>query len=269
MCWNCGVERKIVPESVYSRQPASENAGLKRLSDFKSRSTPRLLTPFASLNKALGGGFAIPSVVQFGGEPGIGKSTLLLQIANGLPDRIVYIANEEDEESIRERADRIGAKNIDRIFIKSAPRASIAKDAILQSGCDLAIIDSLQGFEPEEDGVALTQNITADIALDLCNFAIKKGETEYEHRRGHPVTLVLVSHITKNAELAGLKKISHMVDVVTWFRGDPNFKTRVFRLSKNRKGPSTLAAYFTMEEDGLHEMPPSNGENESDDKAGS
>lgn len=249
-CGNCGVENQIVPEKYFRRGSDAEKTGIKKLSDFSAKPKPRLVTGFPSLNATLGGGFAVPCVVQFGGEPGIGKSTLLLQIADTLSDKVLYVLNEEPGESLRERADRLRLRNFLDIDVVETSSPEETKQEIIRSECEIAVIDSLQGMS-SDDGTVVTQNMTADIALDLCRFAVKMGE--YAYRRGSHIALILVCHVNKEAELAGLKKIQHMVDVVAWFRGDPNGKKRVFKVNKSRIGPTHKAAVFTMQEDGLHE----------------
>lgn len=249
-CGNCGVEDQIVPEKYFRQGKTPEETGIKKLSDFSAKPKPRLATGFPSLNKALGGGFAVPCVVQFGGEPGIGKSTLLLQIADMLSEKVLYVLNEEPGESLRERADRLRLRNFLDIDIAETSSPEETKKAIIDSECEIAMIDSLQGMS-SDDGAIVTQNMTADIALDLCRFAVKMGD--YAYRRGSPIALILVCHVNKEAELAGLKKIQHMVDAVAWFRGDPHGKKRVFKVNKSRIGPTHKAAVFTMQEDGLHE----------------
>jgi len=220
-----------------------------------STDVERMKTHIGSLDKALGGGWGLPSVVQFGGQPGIGKSSLLLQVANILADRTLYITSEERVESLAARAKRMNLLNINRIKAWATMSPAMVREKIVESDADFVIIDSLQGLRADEDGNGVrrhSQIVVRDIALDLIKFA-QKAE-EYEDRPGHPCTFVLVCHVNKQGDLAGLKEIEHMVDVVAWFGGERSGKRRKFRLEKNRLGPTSDMAAFSMEKDGLHEV---------------
>lgn len=234
-------------------QTEENDDGITRLGDVDTSETQRLITGIRSLDAAFGGGFGLPSVVQFGGQPGIGKSTLLLACANVFYERTLYVTSEERIEQIADRAKRLRLHNIKKIRAIETLSPAYVKEMIIRSGADFVIIDSLQGLRADasDGGRRHTQLVVRDIALDLINFAQKKEE--YETRDGHPVTFVMVCHVNKQGDLAGLKEIEHMVDVVAWFGGERSGKIRKVRLEKNRLGPTDKAAIFTMEEDGLHE----------------
>lgn len=229
-----------------------------RLGEIDTTDVERLKTGFEAMDKALGGenpGFGLPSVVQFGGQPGVGKSTLLLQISNALAKRTLYVTNEERIESIAARAKRMNLENINLIRCVATLSPEETKAKIVDSRADFVIVDSLQGMRLDQatgSSRKHTQLVVRDIALDLINFAQKKDV--YEDREGHKVTFVMVCHVNKSGDLAGLKEIEHMVDVVAWFGGERSGKKRVFRLEKNRMGPTSDKATFSMEKDGLHEV---------------
>lgn len=254
----------LIPANRF-RAVATENPdeGIIRLGTVKVKKRQRLPTGFSDLDISLGGGFARPSVIQFAGEPGIGKSSLLLQVVNQRPMKSLYVTSEETVDSLAERAQRMVLPNLKDIGVLMAVNPDEIKDRIVSSKAELVIIDSLQGLRVTADAEDQlkdskqkrrkhTQLVVRDIALDLIYFAQKKEE--YEHRIGDPVAFIMVSHVNKMGDLAGLKEIEHMVDVVAWFGGERGGKNRHFRLDKNRFGPTDKRAKFTMESDGLHEV---------------
>lgn len=183
------------------------------------------------------------------------NSTLLLQIADPLAKRTLYVTSEERVESIAARAKRFRLKNINEIRALATLSPNEVKTKIVESGVDLVIMDSLQGLrlDPENGGGRRhSQLVVRDIALDLITFANKTDN--YEDRQGHKVTIVMICHVNKSGDIAGLKEIEHMVDVVMVFGGERSGKRRKVRLEKNRFGPSDKIAAFLMEKDGLHEV---------------
>lgn len=252
MCGSCRRNNCVVSQRVYEQLVAPKGSSIRSLAEYTFKPKKRLQTAYPTLNRVLGGGFTVPGVVLLGGEPGIGKSTLLIQIADMLSKDALYVVNEEKIEDIRERAERLRLRNMGDIQMVQSSSPQETKHKIIESDREFVIIDSLQGMDPDDENVKPGPLATTDIARDLCHFA-KKMFT-YEYRRGHPIAMILVCHVNKEADFAGFKKIQHDVDMIAWFRGDPFGSKRVFRSQKSRMGGTNNAATFSMQEDGLHEM---------------
>lgn len=255
-CWTCLAQKPLIPDAVFRRERSDDpddDEEIDRLSEIDATDVPRMTTALPSLNRALGGGLALPSVVQLGGKPGAGKSTLLLQVADMLCGQypVLYVSSEQKKQAIAQMAKRLRLRNAAEIRVVCTTSPAKLKEKAIATGAKLVIADSLQGLRPDDPNVKFTQLVVRDTALDLISFALKKDP--YEHRKGSPFTLILLGHITKQDDLAGLKEIQHMVDVIAQFSGSGGKKRTLF-LDKNRYGPTHEITVFTMEEDGLHEM---------------
>jgi DNA repair protein RadA/Sms len=203
----------------------------------------RFTSHLSEFDRVCGGGLVPGSVLLIGGDPGIGKSTLLLQIASKMAkDRsCVYISGEEATSQIRLRAARLGITGAS-VFLAAATRLSEITEALNKMPVlDLVVIDSIQTIASDqiESAPGSVSQVRA-CAFELIQLAKKKG-----------FVLVLVGHVTKEGTLAGPRVLEHMVDTVLYFEGDSAYDYRLLRSVKNRFGPSNEIGVFAMEEGGL------------------
>ena len=243
--WNTLVEEAAAPPS---RSRGAAVAGVKPvpLSGVDAADAPRLSTGHPEVDRVLGGGLVAGSVVLLGGEPGIGKSTLLLQVAARMSesaDPVLYVSAEESARQIRMRADRLGVAS-SRVFL--LPETSLEKILEAASGARFSavVIDSIQTISSGE-GVsgAGTVSQVRECAARLAVFA-----------KGGDVPVVLVGHVTKDGSLAGPKTLEHLVDAVLSFEGERFHAHRVIRALKNRFGPVHELGVFEMTGSGLVEV---------------
>jgi DNA repair protein RadA/Sms len=261
-CPVCGVRGAMHPAGVRPGRAATpaptDDAlaapdGLYSLGTVKASKVERLTTGIFQVDRMMGDGveqfgIARPSVIQFGGQPGIGKSTLLLQIANGLGPRCLYLTSEETMESIAARASRLQLTNTATVGIRATTSYEEARAILMTVDRPLAIIDSLQGLRMrDEHGKPMkhTQHTVRDIAMGLIQAANATKKTVF-----------VVGHVNKQGDLAGLKEIEHMVDTVLWFRGVRSGTDRHMACEKNRFGDVSLCANFKMTNRGLVDREP-------------
>ncbi len=253
-CDSCGEWNSIVEELVESGVGAGPNAALANgrpaqlvpLSG-ETESAARIVTGLSELDRVTGGGFVMGSAVLVGGEPGIGKSTLLLQAAAALANqgkRVIYVSGEEAVGQIRLRARRLGLSDAD-VHLASETNVEIIL-ATLQEGPapHLVIIDSIQTLwtdRAESAPGTVTQVRTS--AQALTRFAKKSG-----------AAVVLVGHVTKDGQIAGPRVVEHMVDAVLYFEGDASHTFRILRGVKNRYGATDEIGVFEMTTLGLQEV---------------
>ena len=205
--------------------------------------TPRIKTKDEELNRVLGGGLVPGSVILLGGEPGIGKSTLLLQVSLSLNTNVLYISGEESQQQIKLRADRMGLSG-ENCFVLSQTETQKIFQQIQKIKPDLLIVDSIQTLHSNhiESGAGSVSQIRAT-AGELIQFA-KNTNT--------PV--ILVGHITKDGNIAGPKILEHMVDTVLQFEGDRNHIYRILRAQKNRFGATSEIGIYEMISQGLRQV---------------
>lgn len=196
------------------------------------------------LNRVLGGGLVKGSLVLVGGEPGIGKSTLLLQVAlkvKGL--KVLYVSGEESEQQIRMRAERVGIEN-EHCYIINETRTAEIFMHLANMDVDLVVVDSIQTLQTEKiDSTAGSVSQIRESAAELQRFA-KETHT--------PV--FIVGHITKDGSIAGPKILEHMVDTVLQFEGDRNYGYRILRSHKNRFGSTSELGIYEMQSNGMREV---------------
>jgi DNA repair protein RadA/Sms len=243
--WNSYVEEIIKSESKGGLSKFKRDAPVpKLLSEIEMQSVRRISTGDAELDRVLGGGIVPGSLILIGGEPGIGKSTLLLQVATQLSyKKILYISGEESPQQIKMRADRIGKVQGD-IFIYSETSMSLILDQLNESKPDILIVDSIQtlhshAMESAPGSVSQVRECTHE----LMNWA-KASQT--------PV--FLIGHITKEGSLAGPKVLEHMVDTVLQFEGDRHLSYRILRTQKNRFGSTSELGIYEMRGEGLRQV---------------
>ncbi|OGC50739.1 DNA repair protein RadA [candidate division WWE3 bacterium RIFCSPHIGHO2_01_FULL_40_23] len=253
--WNTFVETLVAPVSSrkYSVKVPPKASSIKKLSEVSIKADSRVSSGIGEFDRVLGGGFVPGQVVLLAGEPGIGKSTLLIQIADKLKVKdkeVLYISGEESPQQIKLRADRLSIKgthltmlsetNVDSIteFLKGP---SPARDL---PGPALVIVDSIQTLTTAElTGTAGSVGQVRESALRLSNTAKEFG-----------IPMVLVGHITKEGSIAGPKVLEHLVDTVLYIEGDEQHLFRLLRTSKNRFGPVSEVGIFEMGEAGMTEV---------------
>jgi DNA repair protein RadA/Sms len=213
----------------------------------ESKDFPRIKTNIGELDRVLGGGLVQGSVVLIGGDPGIGKSTLLLQTADSLAktkNKIIYISGEESVDQVRLRAKRMG---VSQDSIDLAATTNVAEIINSVSGKDtptIVIIDSIQTmFLDELASAPGTVSQVRAAAGELTVFAKKNN-----------ITLLIVSHVTKDGQIAGPKVLEHMVDTVLYFEGEKDLHFRILRTVKNRFGAANEIGVFEMNDIGLSEV---------------
>jgi len=243
--WNTFSEEAhvISKERGISNFPSSRQLPLK-LSDVKPLEVPRLDTRIGELNRVLGGGLVKGSVVLIGGEPGIGKSTLALQVAMAMDDvKVLYISGEESIEQIRLRAERMKGGNMNCFVLNEVMLENIFS-RLEELKPDVVIVDSVQTMQDGDNGSSPgTVSQIRDCAAKLLRYAKEAGTPVF-----------LIGHITKDGMLAGPKVLEHIVDTVLLFEGDQQHLFRMLRPSKNRFGATTELGIFEMLQDGLREV---------------
>jgi len=250
-CSSCGLWNTLAETLAPSKRPAQKQASPKiavtPLSEIKAEPKSRLKTNISEFNRVLGGGFVNGQVVLLAGEPGIGKSTLLLQVANSLPKPVIYISGEESSEQIALRAKRLSIAsalikiasetNADNLlaFLEALPQRE--KPA-------LVIIDSIQTLYTKDLlGMAGSVGQMRECSFRITQFAKKSG-----------ISVVLVGHITKEGEIAGPKVLEHIVDTVLYLEGDKTHLFRMLKSSKNRFGSVDEVGVFEMGDKGMREV---------------
>ena len=243
--WNTYVEEIIQRNSKTSDLKFSETSSNPvSISEIASTSEKRINTKSNELNRILGGGLVSGSLVLLGGEPGIGKSTLALQLALNINDlKILYISGEESYQQIKLRANRLNLKN-DNCFVLSEILIENIFVHIQNISPDVIIIDSVQTLQTEEiESSPGSVSQVRECASKLLKFSKKTS-----------IPVILIGHITKDGSLAGPKILEHIVDTVLLFEGDHNYVYRILRVIKNRFGPTSELGIFEMQNSGLKEI---------------
>ncbi len=249
-CPECGKFGTFVEEVVQTVSPTKLLAGNepvsvpKRIQEISYSETTRLSTRCGEFDRVLGGGIVPGSLLLLGGEPGIGKSTLLLQTALAMKEiRLLYVSGEESEQQIKMRADRIGAGG--ECYVVSETSTQRIFEHIDSVKPELLIVDSIQTIV--SDAVDSPASSVSQIRQCTSEFQ------HYAKTTGTPV--LLIGHITKDGTLAGPKVMEHIVDAVLQFEGDRNYGFRVLRALKNRFGSTAEIGIFEMQANGLREVP--------------
>lgn len=207
------------------------------------KETHRLDTGLVELNRVLGGGLVKGSYILLGGDPGIGKSTLLMQMAGRLSTRVLYVSGEESVEQTALRAQRLGIKS-SLVHVASESRLPQIIQLVQNQKPEVMIVDSIQTiYQPEITSAPGTVSQVRECAAQLMAIAKSSG-----------VAIFLVGHITKDGNIAGPKTLEHMVDTVLSFEGDANYQFRLLRAQKNRFGPTNELGVFQMADTGLEEV---------------
>ena len=244
--WNTLVEETISPASeapVVGTTTLQTKKKAQKLDEINFETETRIDTRDQEFNRVLGGGLVPGSVILLGGEPGIGKSTLLLQIALSLGKKVLYVSGEESEKQIKLRADRIQS-NQENCYVLAETKTDLIGLQIESVQPDLIIVDSVQTLQsPKLESASGTVSQIRECTAEL---------TYYAKATGTP--LILVGHITKDGQLAGPKLLEHMVDTVLQFEGDRNYVYRILRALKNRFGSTAELGIYEMLSGGLREV---------------
>ena len=244
--WNTIVEEVVQKEEKRNWKQTSPTKRISKalkIDDISINEEDRIDTKNNELNRVLGGGLVKGSMTLLGGEPGIGKSTLLLQVALSISKKVLYVSGEESQSQIKMRAERLNNENSNCLILTETKTQNIFK-TIEEVTPDVVVIDSIQTLhtdyiEASPGSISQIRETTAE----LIKFA-KETAT--------PV--VLIGHITKEGTIAGPKILEHMVDVVLQFEGDRNHTYRILRAQKNRFGSTAELGIYEMQSVGLREV---------------
>lgn len=253
--WNSIVEEKAAPVKSSSRSAFKASVQPSRISGITIEHEKRLLTGIGELDRVLGGGIVKGSLVLVGGDPGIGKSTLLLQMCRELSSRtvetesgvrdlnILYISGEESLGQIKMRADRLGQFRTD-IWMMCETNLDLIEDVILKNKPDIVIIDSIQTMYKED--IASAQGSVSQVR-ETTNVLMHLA-------KDNGISIFIVGHVTKEGVVAGPRVLEHMVDTVLYFEGDRHASYRLLRAVKNRFGSTNEIGVFEMQSSGLAEV---------------
>ena len=245
--WNSFVEEKIKQtnnKGVTTKYKVGESI-VKKLNDIENIENKRLDTGYEELNRVLGGGLVDGSLVLLGGEPGIGKSTLVLQLCNNLTKygNLLYVSGEESDSQIKMRADRLKV-NGDNILFLGETNISEIEAQIEKQNPKFCIIDSIQTMYDEEiSSVPGSVSQVREVTARLMNIAKSKS-----------ISTIVIGHVTKDGNIAGPRLLEHMVDVVLYIEGERFLSHRILRGVKNRFGSTNEIGIFEMKEEGLVEV---------------
>lgn len=246
--WNTIVEHieKPLPVGRTKTLSVGFSRSAQRLEEVVSTDEIRFSTGMGELDRVLGGGAVAGSLVLVGGAPGIGKSTLLLQICNSLCKnrKVLYVSGEESERQLKLRAERIGVLP-GNLFILSETQLSAIIDTVNTLQPDVLIVDSIQTLYNEtNDSTPGSVSQVKDCTMTMMQLSKTDG-----------ITVFVVGHINKDGAIAGPKVLEHMVDCVLYFEGDQNSSYRLLRAAKNRFGSTNEIGVFEMADSGLIEVP--------------
>lgn len=245
--WNTMQEHIETPSPVVRKSALSRScAEPRRIAEVDTDSEVRFNTGMGELDRVLGGGAVAGSLVLVGGAPGIGKSTLLLQICNELctAHSVLYVSGEESERQIKLRAQRLGVAP-ETLYVLSETNLQSVLNTTDTLKPDILIIDSIQTMYSEDnESTPGSVSQVKDCTMALMHLA-----------KGEGITVFVVGHINKDGAIAGPKVLEHMVDCVLYFEGDPNSSYRLLRAAKNRFGSTNEIGVFEMSGRGLVEVP--------------
>lgn len=243
--WNTFVEEKVTSVKAGTVRDKKE-AQIVALSSVETDEDERMMTEMAELDRVLGGGIVPGSLVLVGGDPGIGKSTLLLQVCQRLAamnKKILYISGEESLKQIKLRANRMGDFS-HTLFLLCETNLDMIRNVIEQQTPDMVVIDSIQTMYNEEVGAAPG---SVSQVRESTNILMQLA-------KGLGISIFIVGHVTKEGTVAGPRVLEHMVDTVLYFEGDRHASYRILRAVKNRFGSTNEIGVFEMQKRGLVEV---------------
>ncbi len=245
--WNSFIETVIAATSQTATWLASEENTPRELSKLKTEAYPRLSFPFVEFNRVLGGGLVPGSLVLVGGDPGIGKSTLLLQASSTVAERggkVVYVSGEESSQQIKLRSERLGVGG-DRLYALPETNLEIVLGRLGELAPNLVVVDSIQTVYLEDLGGAPgSVGQIRECTLRLMRWA-KRAD----------IPVLITGHVTKDGAIAGPRVLEHIVDVVLYLEGETFSSYRILRSTKNRFGSTNEVGVFEMSGGGLIEVP--------------
>lgn len=245
--WNTMTEQVSIPtkSGVFSNSVSTITATAKPLTDIDALDEHRFLTGIKELDRVLGGGIVKGSVVLLSGDPGIGKSTILLQICNALQDKlnILYVSGEESAVQIKLRATRLGVVG-NNVSIMSQTDTQSVCEYIMSQKPDLVMIDSIQTMQLS--GLPSSAGSIVQVR-ESTNMLLRTGKSL-------DIPIFIVGHVNKGGDIAGPKVLEHIVDTVLYFEGERNQSYRILRSIKNRFGSTNEIGVFEMTEKGLNEV---------------
>ena len=246
--WNTIVEELVQKEEKRAWKPNANTSKTrasqhKKVSEISLDAEKRISSFDHELNNVLGGGIVPGSLILLGGEPGIGKSTLLLQVALSMPQNILYVSGEESQSQLKMRAERLQKQNSDCLLLNETNTQNIFRH-ITEIQPDMLVIDSIQTLQTNAiDSSPGSISQIRETTAELIKFAKETATPVF-----------LIGHITKDGHIAGPKILEHMVDVVLQFEGDRNHLYRILRAQKNRFGSTSEIGIYEMQQTGLREV---------------
>ena len=244
--WNSFVQTIVTAPSAAATWLYSEENTPRELSRLKTETSPRLIFPSAELNRVIGGGLVLGSLVLVGGDPGIGKSTLLLQVSSAVAERggtVVYVSGEESSQQIKLRAERLGIGG-DRLYILPETNVEIILGRLGELPANLVVIDSIQTIYLE--GLSGAPGSIAQIRE--CTLRLMRWAKQAN------IPVLITGHVTKDGAIAGPRALEHIVDVVLYLEGETFSSYRILRSAKNRFGSTNEVGVFEMSGGGLIEV---------------
>lgn len=252
-CPNCGKWNEMVEEKLQEQNDRHSRVDLTgktakptKLQAIVAQKEPRVKTQMEELNRVLGGGVVPGSLVLIGGDPGIGKSTLLLQVSQQLyltKGTVLYVSGEESAEQIKMRAERLNGMDTN-FYVYAETDMTYIRQTIDELKPDYVIIDSIQTMmQPDLSSVSGSVSQVRETTAELMQIA-----------KTNQIAIFIVGHVTKEGALAGPRMLEHMVDTVLYFEGDRHHTFRILRAVKNRFGSTNEIGIFEMKEEGLTEV---------------
>jgi DNA repair protein RadA/Sms len=243
--WNTFVEEAPSPLKAVRTSGIPSKLDPVSLDEVEREDVPRIRTSIGELDRVLGGGIVPGSLLLLGGDPGIGKSTLMMQAALALTDQtVLYVTGEESVRQIKLRAERLERRSTKHVLLLAETNLDLILDVVDRGSPDLLVIDSVQTmFRPGLESAPGSVSQVRESAALLLRLAKTRG-----------IPVFLIGHVTKEGMIAGPKVIEHMVDCVLQFEGEAHYSYRVLRALKNRFGSTNEIGIFEMRESGLREV---------------
>jgi DNA repair protein RadA/Sms len=240
--WNSFTE-ELIEEKISAKKKFSGELHVTKLNETTNQNEERIKTNITEFDRVLGGGLMPGSIVLIGGDPGIGKSTLVMQAASKINGNVLYVTGEESANQINLRAKRLKVLS-NTISVMTETDLDLIMNAITKHEPDVVIVDSIQTtYKPDFENAAGTVTQIRECTTELMQLAKKKH-----------CAILIVGHVTKDGAIAGPKVLEHIVDTVLQFEGERSYSYRILRAQKNRFGSTNEIGIFEMHDDGLHEV---------------